>query len=181
MTAPKTLKKLKRHLGFFCNRFVTRSGHEPGAADITLHSGSSFLARPNFYYFAKCGRPCYQPLYPAPRLGRKDWAVTEGFPCETYEPHGQDKSAHSYSESERDGDQVIVVGQVYGEEITNDIGEKSSLWNVISLPARQVSYNQHLLRLRHGEAGDYYLVCAPDMWFGNTGRQHVPLYTMPFN
>ena len=60
-------------------------GHLPGRQDVsTMAPGRPFYAIPNFYDFHSCGRPCWLPLYQWPT--EKSHFVTDGWPCEYYEP-----------------------------------------------------------------------------------------------
>lgn len=164
------LKYLKQR----CRR---RSGHRPGLDDVThMQYGTEFFARPNFYYFEKCGRPCYLPLNPAPYIGGTDWAVTEGWPCEYYVPRNQSTGPYCIGKSSGRGDWVRVIGQVRGQLITNEIGQSSDVWDVI-LITRQTAVRNNWRLQRFGYT-DLWIAYAPDMWLGNTGRRNIP-FDMP--
>lgn len=169
-------------------RLKKRSGHKPGLNDVVIdglidgirHTETIYV-RPNFYYFEGCGRPCYLPLNPAPRIGGKDWAVTEGWPCEYYIPISRKKpndGPYCFSKTSHDGDWVKVIGKVRGQLITNEIGQTSDVWYVL-----EVSYgatrNLDLAERRQLPNGSYwYVLYAPQMWLGNVDLS-VPEYNMP--
>lgn len=166
----RQFRHLLQYLGLAPSR-----GHKPGFTDVsTSQLGVPFKARPNFYYFEGCGRPCYLPLNPGPKLGdgTGTWPVTLGWPCEGYFQHDQHAGPHCYSNTPHDGDWVEVVGQVTGPIVTNERHEQSEVWDVIRIPLVRATRNQHLL----GEADSdgCVLVYAPDMWLGNTGLHFIP-------
>jgi hypothetical protein len=157
--------KFARVRGVARQRLRRRHGHPPGRVDVsTVEPGRSFLAVPNFYYFEACGRPCYLPLYSAPShdTGKP---VTEGWPCEFYSRHNRSRGPHCYSQSQGEGDGVLVMGQVRGQSRRNEIGQVSDIWDVILLPPRKATRNAEYLEHR----GDMFVAYAPDIWLGNTG------------
>jgi len=168
---------LKRELSFLRERLRRREGRKPSAEDVSIsYPGRPFNATPNFYYFAQCGRPCYLPIYPGPRLGGRDWAVTEGWPCEFYSRHERTAGPHCYCETGvKPGDWVQVVAQVRGQMITNEIGHRSDIWDVILLPREKATRNVGLLVPADQES---YYGLASDMWLGNTGWHGIPFHRL---
>lgn len=187
-----------RHLK---QRFRLRGGHRPGRRDIRtdrdyigagfgtdiVGPSTLFLARANFFYFEGCGRPCYLPLNPAPRIGNKDWAVTEGWPCEYYVPSSHkkpDDGPYCFDKAGKDGDWVRVIGQVRGQPITNDIGQVSDVWDVIKISDARATRNRELAESHRfvsmvdpgfiDEGPIFFIVYAPDIWLGNTGWHEIP-------
>ncbi|MBP9827500.1 hypothetical protein KBC99_03415, partial [Candidatus Saccharibacteria bacterium] len=126
--------KIRTRIAIICEHFRHREGHKPGFADVTpirterylvLTDGGLiererqyFLARPNFFYFRGCGRPCYLPLNPGPQIGGPDWAVTEGWPCEFVSKHDRSSGPYCYCEvGQQQGDKLMVIGQIRGQYI----------------------------------------------------------------
>lgn len=181
---------LKYIPGYIRQRLIKRSGHKPGELDVIEPlRGSPFWARPNFFYLQQCGRPCWLPIFAAPCTtlagwSNADWAINTGWPCEYYQPHDNNVGPHCYSCTTRDGDRLNVVGQIKGglcETLTNEIGQRSDVWNVVLIPPRHVHRNHHLLLhtpIGADDQGGYYMAFAPDIWLGNLGwRDMVPVVT----
>ncbi len=170
-------------------RLRRRSGHKPGLDDVMVdgntdghRSTEEIYVRPNFYYFVGWGRPCYLPLNPAPRIGGKDWAITEGWPCEYYIPYSMmtpTDGPYCFDKTNRDGDWIKVIGFVQGQEITNEIGQSSDIWYVIEVEAEKATRNVNLAETRQRPDGSmYYILYGSKIWLGNY-HVDVPEYNMP--
>lgn len=167
-------------------RFLDRAGHKPGLLDVVEpQRGSPFWARPNLYYLQQCGRPCWLPIFAAPATimpgwQNQDWAINTGWPCEHYRPHNKPAGPYCYSRTSHRGDLLRVVGQVSGdlcEELTNEIGQRSDIWNIVLVPSVRVLRNHSLLiHVPAGKenSGGYYYAFAPDIWLGNLGWRDMP-------
>ncbi len=188
----------KRELRIMREKLRRRDGHKPGYVDASetfeevvyyhrepIIGGNStirqvaqeiFTARPNFYYLESCGRPCYLPLFPAPIRGGKDWAVTDGWPCEFRSRHDRSAGPHCYCEGpDQPGHLVYVLGQVRGQMTQNEIGQQSDVWNVMMLPSQHATRNVDYLQVIPLDSGTtYYYAFASDMWLGNTGWRNMP-------
>lgn len=189
---------IKRELRIMREKLRRRDGHKPGSVDASeaieevvfylrepIFGGNgtvqqvrqpTFMARPNFYYFESCGRPCYLPLFPAPVRGGKDWAVTDGWPCEFRSRHNRSAGPHCYCDGpDQQGDWVQVIGQVRGQMTQNEIGQQSDIWNVVVLPVQHATRNVNYLQVIPLDSGlTRYYAFAPDMWLGNTGWRNMP-------
>lgn len=136
-----------------------RRGHRPGWSDIgPVNSDPKgppwFLAKPNFNYYEACGRPCWLPAYPAPRIA-PGWSLTDGWPMEDWPSHEE----HDF---------VAVVGQVHGEMLRSEhvlpdgSFEQSDIWNMVAIPTdRLVDPDTTAIGYKIG-----YMA---DLWLGNTG------------
>lgn len=155
----------------------TRHGHEPGPVDVsTMESGEIFEARPNFYYFEACGRPCYLPLYSQPSHAF-GLPVTEGWPCEYYDAHSKGRGPHCVERNRPDGDWIQVVGQVRGQRLRSEHvlasgeHESSDIWDVVEVPVEKLRADAPALV--ESSAKYYALAYAPDIWLGNTGWHDI--------
>ena len=149
-----------------CNREDKIEERGP-AVTSEIKEGLPFKARPDFTEFEACGRPCYLPLYKKPEQDKAFLAKKyEGYPCEYYDEGkfqtgpgeycaSRSKAIASHRDQEP-GDYVNVECQVRGQEIRNEKGESSSIWNRVE--------NERI----------YPPVYAPDMWLGNTGWNDIP-------
>lgn len=151
---------------------ATTTDHEPGPADVsTTEPGKPFAARPNFHYFRGCGRPCWLPLYPMPRLV-PGTAVTKGWPIEPGDG--------------REGDQVLVLCQVINTEgtvanggaVQDDRQVSSNIWNLVLIPQSMVDAGDARIKFAAGlqpaPNNSGYLAYAADLWLGNTGDHNLP-------
>jgi hypothetical protein len=164
--------------------------HAPGAADVsTIEPGQPFYATPNFsmYGGGSCvPRPCWLPLYPTPQL-MPGTAVTRDFP---YEALGSDpgnrvlvlcqvEAGQGLSEADQQAqgyrvrNGVPTPGSVHFD--SGGIYESSNVWDVIALPADQLSQlgapalmADAGLEPVSGKPGWVYAYGA-DLWLGNTG------------
>lgn len=140
--------------------------------------GQPFKARPNFYWFQACGRPCWLPIYAQPAIPEeKGHALTEGWPCEAYFDHDRSSGEACFDakrslEDRRDGDWLEVVGQVWGQELRNEKGEVSTIWNVVRIPAGKLRNGGHANVLRDNDGT--VLGYASDLWMGNSGLHAIP-------
>jgi hypothetical protein len=173
---------------------IVNPGHLPGRQDVsTTAPGRRFYAIPNFYFFQSCGRPCWLPLYELPT--EQSAFVTDGWPCEYYEPNSsngpfclQPPSRRTQSEMadpavRNSGDRLLVVCQVTqiskgqpAQAIRNEVGQSSNIWDMVAVPQSYISADSAAIgRLRQvpGMPG-YYEAYGPDMWIGNTGWHSIP-------
>ena len=139
--------------------------HIPGAQDVsTMVRGQPFIATPNFMYFAKCGRPCWLPLYPTPQLNGSD-KVTDNFPYERF--------------AGNPGNSIKVVCQVKGDVLRDETGGSSSLWDKVIIPqgAQNVlkrSAFQTTTSLNPTPDSKGFYAYGADIWLGNTGEHGIP-------
>jgi hypothetical protein len=128
------------------------------ASDEELKAALPFWARPNFYYFEGCGRPCWLPVYPEPRI-MKGCSLTLNWPYESWQPpDGSPIMGHF----------VEVLRQVRGERLRNEILQYSDIWNLIRIPQDRIDpRTRHLAK--PAPDGDGYVGYAADLWLGNTG------------
>jgi hypothetical protein len=159
-----------------------------------MKPGQRFYAVPNFYYFQSCGRPCWLPLYQLP--SQQAEYVTQNWPCEYYDPtsttsggtclqpsSGRTSSEMANAAMKDSGDRVFVVCQVTdispgrpSQTIHNEVGQSSGIWDMVAVPASQVSRNNSAaapLTLVPGMPG-FYEAFGPDIWLGNTGWHDIP-------
>jgi hypothetical protein len=174
---------------------ISHPGHLPGRQDVsTMAPGRRFYAVPNFYDFQSCGPPCWLPLYQ--RATEKSPFVTDGWPCEYYEPgsvssgpfclkppFGRRPSEMADPAFSDSGDRVLVICQVTNigksqpaETIRNDIDQSSDIWDMIALPAAHISSDSIVADRLSRVAGmpGLYEAFAPDIWLGNTGWHNIP-------
>jgi hypothetical protein len=173
---------------------IINPGHLPGRDDVTpMTAGQKFYAVPNFYEFPACGRPCWLPLYESPT--EQSAPVTNNWPCEFYGPNAstepscvQPPSGRTSAEmadpaDKNSGDKVLVVCQLTqiskGDPtptIHNQVGKSSDIWDMVAVPASEVSSDSPAfgrLHQVHGMPG-FYEAFAPDLWLGNTGWHNIP-------
>jgi hypothetical protein len=174
---------------------IVNPGHLPGRLDVSAMSpGRRFYALPNFYEFQSCGRPCWLPLYQLPT--EQSAFVTDGWPCEYYEPNStsngpfclQPPSRRTPSERadpavRNSGDRVLVVCQVTqiskgqaAPTIRNQVGKSSNIWDMVAVPGSYISRDSAAagrLSLVPGMPG-FYEAFGPDIWLGNTGWHGIP-------
>jgi len=169
-------------------------GHAPGRPDVsTLSLGHRFYAVLNFYYFQKCGRPCWQPLYQMPSEGSA--GLTQGWPCEYYDPAsaaggqyclkpppGRTASEMADAHNVNSGDRILVfcqvthIGSAQAQLVQNQEKQASRIWDMIALPRSRLAPNDVLagkLSQVPGMPG-FYEAYAPDIWLGNTGWHDIP-------
>lgn len=139
--------------------------HTPGAEDVsTMVRGQQFLATPNFFYFASCGRPCWLPLYPTAQLKGPD-KVTDNYPYERF--------------AGNPGDPVKVVCQVQGDTLKDDTQRSSDLWDKVIVPKSAQSILKRSVftttaTLHATPDGKGYFAYGADIWLGNTGNHGIP-------
>jgi hypothetical protein len=171
------------------NKPIINPGHLPGRKDVsTMSPGKRFYAIPNFYYDSSCGRPCWLPLYESP--SEQSAFLTNGWPCEYYGPNyssepscvrppRQRTPGEMADPSQRNsGDRVLIICQVRSQatqDIRNQVGQSSNIWDMVAIPASYISPDSPAGRLRRvpGMPG-FYEGFAPNMWLGNTGWHHIP-------
>jgi hypothetical protein len=151
-----------------------RWSHPPGESDVsTLEPGKAFLARANFDRMRKCGRPCWLPVYAEPR-NIKGQAATLGWPCEAYRRHLRYRGRHCFTWGQpKDGDWFLVIGQVRGQQLRDQRGFSSDIWNVVVIPRAYVK-PEAISQLRQSPDGTGYLAYVCDLWTGNTGWHDIP-------
>lgn len=118
--------------------------------------GHRFYAAPNFYDYQKCGRPCWLPLFKLPTQGSTP--VTQGWPCEYYDPHassagpyclqpsaGRTPSERANGADKYSGDRILVICQTTqistggpAQTISNEIGQSSNIWDKVAVPGSHV-------------------------------------------
>lgn len=140
------------------SRVRPHQGHKPGWSDVRGH-GLPFEARPNFYYFEGCGRPCWLPIYPEPRI-MVGCSLTRNWPFELWKPPNGSRVGGHY---------VKVIRQVRGEGVRNEILQYSDVWNLILIPKEHIDPRTRHLTDQDPEDDRYYLGFAADLWLGNTG------------
>lgn len=174
---------------------IGHPGHLPGRQDVsTVAPGQRFYAAPNFYDFQSCGRPCWLPLYQRPT--EKSPFVTDGWPCEYYEPDSTSSGSFCLKPPPGRGpnemadpairnscDRILVICQVTiigkgqaAETIRNEIGQSSDIWDMVALPGSHISSDSVVAgRLSQipGMPG-FYEAFGPDIWLGNTGWHSIP-------
>jgi hypothetical protein len=174
---------------------IGNPGHPPGRQDVsTMSPGHRFYAVANFFEFQSCGRPCWLPLYQLPTEKSAD--VTQGWPCEYYEPDSSSGGPYCLQPPPRrtpgemagpsdknSGDRILVVCQVTkidtgqaAETIRNEAGQSSDIWDMVAVPESHVSRNSVVAgRLSQvpGMPG-FYEAYGPDIWLGNTGWHGIP-------
>lgn len=160
-----------------------RQGHDPGAQDVsTIQPGYEFYAMPNYRYEDQAKRPCYLPVYHRPQNPTKEEygrAITNGWPCE--EKRWHDKSAGPAcwlpkGTPTQAGDWILVIDQVRGEELVDERGVKSDVWNVVLVPIEKATdwAEKHGCKQIERGKGRYYIGYACDLWLGNTGWHNIP-------
>ena len=148
--------------------------HEPGVADVsTTVRNQPFDATPTYHYFAKCGRPCWLPVYPKPQLV-KGTSVTDNYPYESYAGNAGDKVHVDCQVHGRDTGGTLVNGGI----LMDESGRTSDVWDVIviKVDAKNVLGRPALITtvgLTPAAAGDIYAYAA-DIWLGNTGDHGIP-------
>lgn len=150
-----------------------QESHHPGALDVShMRQGELFLARPNFHFFEACGRPCWLPAYPKPKMVR-GMAVTEHWPCEAYRNHDRSAGPACFSVDPHDGDWVQVVGQARGEMLRDEAGNRSDVWDLVVIPPEFLRLGAESM-LQTSPDGYGFLAYMADLWLGNTGWRDLP-------
>jgi hypothetical protein len=162
-------------------------GHPPGSQDVsTLAAGRAFYATPNFYDDRTCGRPCQLQSWKSPT--EDNASVSSGWPCEYYDPasaaegpfcveppSGRTKTEMANPSQPDSGDRVLILCQVNGEPIQNEVLQRSSIWDVVAMPAKYIPKavtTAHLVRQVPRMPG-FYETYVPDIWLGNTGSHGI--------
>jgi len=142
--------------------------------------GQQFLATPNFFYFASCGRPCWLPLYPTAQL-IKGKTVTDNFPYERYLGNAGDAlkvvCQNVAGAKLKVSDQLAANYRLTNEHrLGNGSIESSNLWDKVAVPDEALlpRHQPDTTGLEPIPDGQGHYVWGADIWLGNTGDHGIP-------